>query len=798
MKFIDNIKDKTILVVPSNIKNDVLTYINQLDRLVPIKIYSLEEIKKNVYFDYDEDAILYLMNKYGYVYEVSKKYIDNLYYIEDKNYSEEKLGFLKSIKEELDRDHLLKYNKLFIKSNKNTPFIVFSYNYLDSFDKKVLSNFNYRVIEKESINNSINVYKFNTMEDEILFVINNIVSLLEKGIDINKIYLTNIDSNYNSEIIRLFKLFNIPVDINTSSSIMSTTLGSNVFKYLEESKDLQSTLDYMNTFDLSNSYNQSIYKSILNIFNTYNCYDYPVDVVISAIKYAFLNRSIDNNNLSNMVRIGDISSFYDEDSYVFLLGFNQGSIPKIYKDEDYINDKLKTIVGLDSVNVINKLERLAFINNVKAIKNIIITYKEHYLEDTYYPSNLINEDIFNLVEDSSIDTSYSYNYSNYVLASMLDDLIKYDKKSSDLDKYYSSIDTKYMTYDNKFTGINKNAFYKHIHNKLTLSYTSLNSYYNCAFKYYLSHILKIDKYEENFATFIGSLFHDVLSHVYEDNFDMDKYYDNYLKDKEFSAKEEFYLNKLRKELKIICNRILEFYNDSDLKEYFNEQPINVDKSSDINVIFTGIVDKILYEEINNHTYVSIIDYKTGDTEININNAPHGIGMQLLIYLYLISKSNLFKDYTCVGFYLQIILHNEVKIEENKSYEDLKNNELKLTGYTLDDIDAVSKFDSTYVNSKYIGGLKVNKDGTFGANKHILTKDIMDSLINLVDRKINEARDDILACKFDINPKWIEKDEQVTGCKYCKYQDICNRKNEDIITLKKYDDLSFLEEGDNNE
>ena len=41
-----------------------------------------------------------------------------------------------------------------------------------------------------------------------------------------------------------------------------------------------------------------------------------------------------------------------------------------------------------------------------------------------------------------------------------------------------------------------------------------------------------------------------------------------------------------------------------------------DKSKDINVVFKGIVDKIMYKEIDGKTYISIVDYKTGNKVVD--------------------------------------------------------------------------------------------------------------------------------------------------------------------------------------
>ena len=91
MHFLDDI-DNCILITPFNLKKKVLEYINSLDRLVNIKIISFEELKKKIIFNYDENTILYLIEKYNYNIDVVKDLINNLYYVEEKKYKSEKFA----------------------------------------------------------------------------------------------------------------------------------------------------------------------------------------------------------------------------------------------------------------------------------------------------------------------------------------------------------------------------------------------------------------------------------------------------------------------------------------------------------------------------------------------------------------------------------------------------------------------------------------------------------------------------------------------------------------------------------
>ena len=53
-----------------------------------------------------------------------------------------------------------------------------------------------------------------------------------------------------------------------------------------------------------------------------------------------------------------------------------------------------------------------------------------------------------------------------------------------------------MKYNNKFNGVDKSILYNYLNNSLNLSYSSMDNYYHCAFKFYLSNILKLDYFEE--------------------------------------------------------------------------------------------------------------------------------------------------------------------------------------------------------------------------------------------------------------------------------------------------------------
>ena len=632
MEFLKDIKENTVLIMPNVLKNKVLEFIDTLDKLINIKIYSLEDIRNHLYFSYDEEAILYLMDKYGYKYEVSKTLIDNMYYVENKMYSSIKLNNLVKLKEELDNLSLLRKDDLFFDYLNTKNIIVYGYDFIDKFNEKMLNKFNnVEVIENHVGNNKLSLYETNTIFDEVNFVFGKISKLIDSGIDINKIKLTNIDDSYNHSLLALSKFYNIPISINISSPILSTAIGNTLLSILEQSNSIDDVITLFNkkmTIDESTS---NIYNQIISICNKYVGLDYSFSSIKEAIIYHLKNINISTKKLDKQIEVVPFkNNIFNADEYVFFLGFNQGATPSIYKDEDYISDNLKNEIELNLTNEKNTLNKLAFINKLKSIKNLIISYKLTSIKEEFYPSNLIKELNIEVIIPE-LDTVYSNIYSKIVLGVMLDDLIKYDIKNQNLDKYYSSLSIPYMEYDNKFTGIAKESLLNIIDNKLLLSYSTIDNYYRCGFRYYVSKVLKLDKYEETFKTFVGNLFHYVLSQALNDEFNFDIEWNRYIKDKNLKVSEQFFLIKLKEELKLIIDEVKKLHDNTGLTSCMLEQKIFIDKSRDIPVTFMGIVDKIMYKNISGEDLISIIDYKTGNPNTNLFNVIYGIDMKLPVY-----------------------------------------------------------------------------------------------------------------------------------------------------------------------
>jgi len=778
---LDFIKDNSILIIPNNLKNNIIKYIRLFSKDINIKIFSMDEFIKKLTFTYDEKTIYELMKLEDINYSNAKLYINNMCYVNNET-GVSKLDSLFSMKNNIDK-FLIK-NESFKLLIKDKDIIVYGYDYITKFQKYILNNIdNVTFINKNYNEYEHSVYKFNNLEDEVIFIAEKISELISNGTDINKIYLSNLDNNYYTVIKKIFKMYNIPVNLNEKHSLYNTSIAKYFIYNLNNNiDDLFNELN--NKFDISKKKNKSIYNKLIDVINKfYFTKDYisVKENIINVIKNTYL----DNKKYKNAINEIDIlNNVINDDEYVFLVGFNLNSIPKTIKDEAYITDNIKPeyIEKSYEENIINKELYYKVINN---IRNITLTYKEKYLNESFYPSLLIDEYKMNVTQKEVKISKYSDETNKMLFAKSIDNLIKFNIKDDNLGVLINNYEINYMTYDNKFSGINKNSLYSYLKNSFNLSYSSMDNYYHCAFRFYLSNILKLDYFEETIQVYIGNLFHYVLSKAFIDGFDFDNCVNYYICNNPYpkSNKNEYFLNKVIDELKFMID-IISYQNTlMDMNKALYEQKIIVEKPGIININFKGFIDKLLMKDKN----VVIIDYKTYMVDINLNYLPYGLSLQLPVYLYL--TKNYIKDAEIVGFYLQQILFNKFSKDKNKTLKELKFNNSKLKGYSISNEDKLSMFDSTYVNSELIHSMKVTNKG-FGPYSKVLTEKQIDNIVKLTDNKINECGNAIINAKFDINTKRINNKN--IGCEYCKFKDICFVTNKDFVELDEIKDINFLD------
>ena len=757
--------ESIIVVTSSGNKENILKEISNKGKLINLKFYSFNDLKKGLFFDYDNEALLYIMNKYHVNLDIARVYLENMYFLKDVD--DYKVKFLNALKEELILNNLLKINENFKKFLKKHKIIVYGYSNLSKEQLLILEDLNWELKNDEKDHYKPSVYEAFDMKEEIIFVLDEISKLIKKGIDISKIKII-INSDYQILIKRYFKIYNIPLNIKGNNTYFSTFIAQ---EFLANYDDYSINDNILNLEDKYSNINDLI--TIINKSAKVTDKTLRKEFIINDLNKTHIN----SNKYEKAVTIANLEDNFADDDFVFLLGFNMNDYPKIEKDE------VKELLNIDRSEDKNKLIKENIKEKITKIKNIWITYKRSNNGTTSYPSVLIN-DLGLEVKKIELNKKISYSKLNTKLeyGMALDNKNKYNVIDEFLGAYQNSITIPYQTYDNRFSGLNINNYKESLNKELVMAYTSLEMYNECAFKYYLSKILKIDIFLENFNTIIGSIVHHILEKALVEDIDIKKEIISFVKEKEYNLgpKEFFYLEKISDELSLTIKIIKDQAKHSALDKYLFEEELYVYKDlEDINITFKGLIDKVMYREVNDKVTLMVVDYKTGGLKLKLENLDYGLNMQLPIYLYLLKKSDRFKDATIAGFYLQKVLNNLINKSDEKP-EKVREENLKLYGYSNSDEDILELIDDDYQNSTVLASLKYNKNGELSKTSKVLSDEEMDELTEEVELKINECLTKILKAEFQINPKVVQKEN--VACPYCKFKDICYMSKKDEVIL----------------
>ena len=754
-KFTDN----SIYIVPNSLKLKLLEKLSIDNKIYNITFISLEEVEKHYFFDIKEEALLYLLDKTNENINVLKTMLKNLYKIDlTKEYKETKLNNLKNLYYDLKENNFLIFDKGYKGYLLTKNIYILGYSMLEPYEKNMLDSINTNYLDIESSLSIDKVYKYHSMKDEIIGTALKIRELNSKGISYNKIFLAGIDNSYNYLLKTIFKMFDIPLYLKSTNKITSLI---SIKEYLKDKdinhiKDINLKSKIMKIEeDLSYAKNSKYYNILLEERLT----TASLDIKELVEKVKVLNEAIEVPYLIN------------DDEYLFVLGFNQNYLPKIYKDEEYLSDNLKKKCNLNTSIIKNKISKNNLIKVLGTIKNLTISYKLTSLTGEYVKSSLLNE--FNLKEID--DVTYNYNYSkdfnNYRTSTVLDTYYKYHEKDKDFTFLTTNVDTsKYTSFDHKFKGINRKV------TPYSLSYSSIDDLSKCPFKYYLKYILKLDNFESSFNTKIGNIFHSVLKDSYSDNFSFEKSLSRALNDNPLEKSETVLFKRLENELKEIVSYNKEQEKRSFLSEFYGEKRLEIPLSN--HATLKGFIDKILFKEFHDKTYYAVFDYKTGSATLNLDYLSEGLYLQLPLYIYLINKSNLFKNATFVGFFYQYLLQNY------KDKEEWAKN-LKLVGYTTDDKIILSYLDEDYETGSFVKGLSVKKDGELSSRSKILSNSELEDMLNSISKALEKSLEIIDNNDFKIAPKIINNKN--ISCEFCPFKEVCFVTASDYVYLEKKGD-----------
>lgn len=798
-KLIEHIGQEEDIIIVSNkyIKPILIQKFSNQMRKITFK--SFDEVKDDIYTTIDYQMLFHNMKEDTNL-EVLRIKLANSYFIQqDSNepFLHELYLYHQNNHLILDENHLSYY-----KSKK-----VYFVNYYgdDDLINQMLPFLKHyeRCFTTNSIDKELTVFHFENYDDEILEVVNHIAILLNKKVDPAKIVIHKVNKDYLNKLEEYLMIYKIDYIVEGEGSFFDVDIVKNFFHDLKnyEAMRLNKVLkDY-----LIDKKDNKIFSKIGKVLEPLIMLDLTINsITLDLIKDVFIH-TIYQEEVTNAIKIENVlNHIYDDDTHIFIMNFSHGEIAHIYKDDTYLNDKIRKNLKLLTSFDRTQIEEKKILDCIHSYESIHLSYSTYCSSKIYMPSNLIKElakkrivnicdasiHIYHIVNEDMAKMRFFKAYALYRLyqKKTFDYLYGYTYFCADLTKRYQSdfnATLDYLALPTLF---------------MELSYTKLNDYFSCPFRFYLKYILNIEeKMEDNNSTFVGRMYHFVLEKVVAKRYidrrtkeevleNISVYICDFVKNQTYEIKDKlkFYLNKFSEKLKLIVEIIMDFMDHSSFEVLGLEQKL--EKQLDDYTVVVGLIDKILkYQE-----YYLVIDYKTNPVHPNWYALDVGLDLQLPLYLYLIKAND--PNAKIAGSYLQSVFRTSLLKYEDKPLSKVMLEQLKYVGYTLQDRDVILAIDTNALNGS--GSLPKQIVSNKGFYKNFLKKSFtqtqFDAIILYVEKLIFEANKKIRKGLFPILPLTDEKNESV--CRYCRLKDLCYRNETMKKVYKKHDDFSYLFEG----
>ena len=204
--------------------------------------------------------------------------------------------------------------------------------------------------------------------------------------------------------------------------------------------------------------------------------------------------------------------------------------------------------------------------------------------------------------------------------------------------------------------------------------------------------------------------------------------------------------------------------------------IHVDLSEEEKMHLQGRIDRIDVSEDEEHVYVKVIDYKSGNKKFDLAALYYGLQLQLVVYMNaameLESRKHPDKEIVPAALLYYHIddptIETPVELTQEQINEEILT-KLRMNGVVNSDPAVVERLDRFLQDKSKVIPVEKKKDGSFSARSGILSREELHVVSAYVDTKIRQIGREILDGKIAANP--YEKGNE-DACTYCAYKKVC--------------------------
>ena len=194
---------------------------------------------------------------------------------------------------------------------------------------------------------------------------------------------------------------------------------------------------------------------------------------------------------------------------------------------------------------------------------------------------------------------------------------------------------------------------------------------------------------------------------------------------------------------------------------------------DLHASVRGFVDRVDAWRQDGNNYFRVVDYKTGTKDFDYCDVFHGIGLQMLLYMYALEQGGeqvLGPDPRPAGvqyFPARMPYINAMDRSCAGKLEKEREDKLRRNGLVLADADVIRSMEPEGSSSRI--RCTVKSDGTITGD--VMDREQLSMLKDHVFQKLRELVNEISSGNITPNPYTRGNDRG--ACNYCAFKEICH-------------------------
>ena len=524
---------------------------------------------------------------------------------------------------------------------------------------------------------------------------------------------------------------------------------------------------------------------------------------------------------------------------IFILGLNDGIYPSIAKDEGFLSDIDRKVLKQNGLEIAKgSLENLydEQFNIYKAFttaeSQVYLSYlsadKEGKAARPSIQITKIKKIFPNLKEESNVlEEEKQITFADASFTDLLFNL-KEMQNGKEINKLWANAYNWYSYSEKWKTKLNiaikgfddknkaeiiSNKNIKRLYgDTLKTSISRLEQYKKCPFSFHLKYGLKLKEKEELKIKPIdtGSFMHDVIDSFFENTEnvktvteeEIEKNVERIINDKLNLSKNYIFTSTpkfvvLTNRLKKVVMQTIEYIVFQIQNSDFNIVGSEIEFKRKIGKVeIVGKIDRL--DELNSEEgkYIRIIDYKSSEKNVDLNEFMAGTQIQLVTYLD--SSVEQEKALPAGMLYFKMI-DPIIKADKNKTEEQIQEElkkKFRMNGIILADVKIIKKMDKTLEKGASNSlPIYLDKEGNISsARSNVITKEQFTILQKKARKIITDTAKEILNGNIDIKPVYDRRKKE-DACKYCEYKSICrfNSKENEYAFIENKTKEEILEE-----